>query len=98
MPKPVYQEHLKEKPFIYWLYEREIIGAAYWALFSEKISGIVLISSFNCGPDSLLYEQILLENSEKPILSILLDEYTSKEAIKTRIEAFVELLKRKNTN
>ncbi len=62
---------------------------------SEKISGLILISSFNCGPDSLLYEQVLLEDSGKPILSMLIDEYTSKETIKTRIDAFVELLTRK---
>jgi len=95
VPKTIGEEALKGKPSIYWSYEKEIIGSAYWALASEKISGLILISSFNCGPDSLLYEQVLLEDSGKPILSMLIDEYTSKETIKTRIDAFVELLTRK---
>ncbi len=95
VPHSIGEESLTGKPNIYWSYEREIIGAAYWALSSDKISGVILISSFNCGPDSLLYEQILLENNDKPMLTMLLDENTSKETIKTRIDAFVELLNRK---
>jgi predicted nucleotide-binding protein (sugar kinase/HSP70/actin superfamily) len=95
VPEFIFKEHLREKPFVYWSYEREIIGAAYWAMASKKISGIILLSSFNCGPDSFLYEQLMLEDSNKPILSILFDEYTSNETVKTRVEAFVELLKRK---
>jgi len=95
VPQSLSDRYLKEKPFIYWSYEREVIGAAYWALSAKKISGLILISSFNCGPDSLLHEQLLLEDSKKPILSILIDENTSKETVKTRIEAFLEMLKRK---
>ena len=95
VPQSLSDTYLKEKPFIYWSYEREIIGTAYWALSAKKISGLILISSFNCGPDSLLHEQLLLEDSKKPILSILVDENISKETVKTRIEAFLEMLKRK---
>ncbi len=95
VPNSIGEENLKEKPSIYWSYEREIIGAAYWAISSEKISGVILITSFNCGPDSLLYEQVLLENIDKPMLTMLIDENTSKETIKTRIDAFIELLNRK---
>jgi predicted nucleotide-binding protein (sugar kinase/HSP70/actin superfamily) len=95
IPKKLCERYLEGKPFIHWSYEKEIIGAAYWAIASKKISGIILVSSFNCGPDSLLYEQLLLDIKKKPVLSVLLDEYTSSETINTRIEAFVELLRRK---
>lgn len=94
VPESIYRDHLRDKPFIYWSYEREIIGAAYWAIASKDISGVILVSSFNCGPDSFLYEQLMLEDSDKPLLSLLIDEYTSNETVKTRVEAFVELLKR----
>ncbi len=95
VPEFIYRNHLRDKPFIYWSYEREIIGAAYWAIASKNISGVILVSSFNCGPDSFLYEQLMLEDSDKPVISLLFDEYTSNETVKTRVEAFVELLKRK---
>jgi len=95
VPQSLSDTYLKEKPFIHWSYEREVIEAAYWALSAKKISGLILISSFNCGPDSLLHEQLFLEDSKKPILSILIDENISKETVKTRIEAFFEMLKRK---
>lgn len=94
VPKALIDKHLRQKPYIYWSFEKEIVGAAYWALTAQEIEGLVLVSSFNCGPDSFLHEQIVIENKSKPVISIYLDESTSKEVIKTRIGAFIEMVKR----
>ncbi|MBC7190474.1 hypothetical protein H5U35_09805, partial [Candidatus Aerophobetes bacterium] len=56
---------------------------------------IILVSSFGCGPDSLVVEQIIQDAKKyrKPVMQILLDENTSKINIQTRIEAFIDMIR-----
>lgn len=85
-----------EKP-IFWTFGKEIIGTAYYALKKEIFDGIILVVSFGCGPDSLINEFVEREMKygKIPLLMLTLDEHTGEAGLNTRIEAFVEMLKRR---
>lgn len=60
--------------------------------------GIIHISPLGCMPE--IVAQTILNRIEKdyniPILNVVIDEHTSETGLDTRLEAFVDLLKRKN--
>ena len=78
----------------YWTSEKELIGAGVYFAEKKEIDGLILISAFGCGPDSVMTE--LLENYakkfRKPFLQIVLDEHTAETGLITRLEAFVETI------
>lgn len=97
VPLSLIRQELEGLPFIYWSEEQEIAGSAYFALREPRIQGIVLVSSFGCGPDSLITEQIIKDGRKfsKPLMQVLLDENISDVNIQTRLEAFLDMLERR---
>ncbi len=84
-----------EKP-LFWTFGKDIIGSAYYGLKYKAFDGIILVVSFGCGPDSLINELVERELKQKiPLLVLTLDEHTGEVGINTRIEAFVEMIKRR---
>ncbi|MFW6268954.1 MAG: acyl-CoA dehydratase activase-related protein [Bacillota bacterium] len=87
----------------FWFYNRQIMGAAYHLLnkVKNKIDGIIQVTAFGCGPDSLVKELVNLKYKNKKngyILNIDLDEHSGKAGLITRLEAFIDLLKRRQKN
>lgn len=61
------------------------------------IDGIIHVSPFTCMPE-IMSQNIfpaMRENCEIPILPLIMDEQTGKAGYLTRLEAFVDLMKRK---
>lgn len=89
---------LSDKGFadkIRWVYERELYNA--FLFYLNHVDGILNIISFGCGPDSLIGE-IMLKEAKKhsaPFLQLIIDEHTGKAGILTRLEAFIEMVKRR---
>jgi len=79
---------------IRWVYERELYNA--FRYYSDKVDGICAIVSFGCGPDSLVTELMQQEarNLKVPFTQLVIDEHTGKAGIVTRLEAFVEMVKK----
>lgn len=93
--KILYQESATSQSDIYWQLSAKIDGAV--RIFSRQpdIRGIIIVSSFGCGPDSLLNEYVehhILKNSGKPYIIFNLDEHTGSAGIITRMEAFLDLM------
>ena len=61
----------------------------------DKIDGIILISAFPCGPDSMVNEMIARSFRELPVLKLILDTQAGTAGIETRLESFVDILKLK---
>ena len=82
---------------IYWANELEMTGCAGHYLANGKIDGIITITAFGCGPDSLMIERIIRKSKDfkKPILNLTIDEHTGEAGFITRIEAFCDMLSRK---
>jgi predicted nucleotide-binding protein (sugar kinase/HSP70/actin superfamily) len=64
------------------------------ALIKKKeINGIIYISSFCCGTDSIIIEMIKNRLGNFPLLVLKIDEQTGEAGYNTRLEAFREVLK-----
>ena len=82
---------------MYWANEAEMTGTAGHYLKDNKIDGIITITAFGCGPDSLMIERITRKAKQfgKPLLNLTIDEQTGEAGFVTRLEAFVDMLFRK---
>ena len=89
------QEVKKISPKNYWTYNKEIIRAI--SHYQELVDGIILITSFPCGPDSLSNEMIL-RNVKIPITNLIIDEANSDTGLLTRIESFIDILEERRKN
>lgn len=81
----------------YWANEHEMTGCAGHYLKDNKIDGVITLTSFGCGPDSLMIERITRKSKQfnKPLLNLTIDEHTGEAGFITRLEAFVDMLYRK---
>ena len=81
----------------YWANEYEMTGAAGHYLKDNKIDGIITLTAFGCGPDSLMLERVMRKAKEagKPMLNLTIDEHTGEAGFITRLEAFIDMLYRK---
>lgn len=82
---------------IYWANEHEMTGCAGHYLKDNKIDGVITLTAFGCGPDSLMIERITRKTKQfnKPLLNLTIDEHTGEAGFITRLEAFVDMLYRK---
>lgn len=82
---------------LYWANEYEMSGAAGHFLTDNKIDGIISMTAFGCGPDSLMIERITryAKKLRKPLLNLTVDEHTGEAGFVTRLEAFTDMLYRK---
>jgi Uncharacterized protein conserved in bacteria len=89
---PVYFS--RRKP--HWDFARNILYAAESMLQDEKIKGIIFLTFFGCGIDAFI-EEIFKDNicGQKPYLSLMLDEHSGEAGLMTRIEAFTDMMIRK---
>lgn len=74
----------------YWTYNKEIIGAI--SHYKKRMDGIILLTVFPCGPDSLSNEMILRMVDDVPIIQLVIDELNSEAGIITRLESFIDIL------
>ena len=60
----------------YWANEHEMTGAAGHFIQDNSIDGIITITAFGCGPDSLMIEKIarFAKQFNKPHLNLTVDE------------------------
>ncbi|MCG8485134.1 MAG: acyl-CoA dehydratase activase-related protein [Clostridia bacterium] len=85
--------HLIKKP--YWLFFRNNYGASKYLARNAHIDGIVYISSFSCGIDSITIEMMKNNLPNLPFLVLKIDEHTGEAGMNTRIEAFADMLERR---
>lgn len=77
----------------YWLFLASNYAAALALHRKKEIDGIVYVSSFSCGTDSITIEMIKNNIGNLPMLVLKLDEQTGEAGFDTRLEAFSEVLK-----
>jgi predicted nucleotide-binding protein (sugar kinase/HSP70/actin superfamily) len=98
MPRVLIEKQMKRLLFdLYFDYEREILGTVMHFLESKTIDGIIHLMIFSCGPDSVAGEMAArysVRDPEIPLLQLVFDELTSETGLNTRIEAFIDMLRR----
>lgn len=83
-------------PTLYFLYSKEIIGSAFY--YKDVVDGIVFLSSFPCGPDSLVNELAIRNLGNIPIINITVDESNATAGLITRLESFTDIIKARRDN
>jgi len=76
---------------LYWTYNKELIGTM--EAYKEKVNGIIFLTAFPCGPDSLINELAIRKIKNIPVSNIILDELSSDTGLQTRIESFMDIIK-----
>ncbi len=87
--------HLSEKvsPTIKWEVNRELLGSVQ--MHKDMVDGMILISAFPCGPDSMVNEMIQRIYKGTPILNIVLDNQNGTAGLETRLESFTDIIRMK---
>ena len=73
-----------------WIINRELIGSIL--MLKDQVDGIVLISAFPCGPDSMTDDAIMRCIHGVPILNLMIDAQTGTAGVQTRLESFIDIL------
>ncbi len=82
----------------YWTYEEEVVGAGGYYLENEA-DGIIGIMAFGCGPDSLMMDMVRRQAARPgatPFMCLTIEEHTAAAGVITRLEAFTDMIQRKN--
>ena len=84
---------LFKRPF--WTFARNTFGFTTYLGKNSSVDGIIYISSFACGIDSVVIELIKDRLPHFPMLILKIDEQTGEAGFDTRIEAFSDMLERR---
>lgn len=79
-----------------WTYEVDVIGAGGYYLESE-VDGVIGVIAFGCGPDSVMIDMVYRKAKQlktTPFMCLTLDEHTADAGLITRLEAFIDMVKR----
>lgn len=76
---------------IHWTHSKEVMASINY--YQNKVDGIILLSSFPCGPDSLSNELISHKVKNIPIITLIFEDLNSEVGILTRLESFIDILK-----
>ena len=82
---------------LFWTLSKKAVGSAFYFL-EKKIDGIIHLTSFECGEDSIIGEIIHQESKKYPSVAyteFVFDEHTGEIGIDTRTEAFLDMIVRR---
>lgn len=74
---------------LYWKYSKKNVSSVIYC--KEKVDGIVFLTAFPCGLDSLVNE-LVMRKIDKPYLNLVIDDLDSLAGMETRIESFVDII------
>lgn len=75
---------------IHWTHSKEVIASINY--YQDKVDGIINISSFPCGPDSLSNEMIKHKIKDIPLITLIFEDLNSETGIITRLESFIDII------
>ncbi|NLU33055.1 MAG: CoA activase, partial [Clostridiaceae bacterium] len=78
---------------MYWASGQWILKAARFVKRHDRLFA-AYITNFSCGPDSFLISYFRDIMGQKPSLTLELDSHTADAGVDTRIEAFIDVVKR----
>lgn len=97
-PRRLLKEAKNMPKQMFWYYSNRAIHAAYYYLKKKRVDGIIHITAFACGPDAMLDRLMEIESRKwghMPFMTLSIDEETGTGGVETRLEAFIDMLKRR---
>ena len=96
VPREVIDEQAGTLPKkLFWTLGKKMIGAAFAFYDSRNFDGMIYLSSFGCGPESLVGELLARwarRRRDAPFMLLTIDEHTGAAGLVTRLEAFTDML------
>ncbi len=89
-PKACIKASKKISKTLPWGYNKHLVGAI--ELNKDKVDGIVLLTTFPCGPDSMINEMIIRKIKDIPILTLTVDSQDGTAGMETRVESYVDII------
>jgi predicted nucleotide-binding protein (sugar kinase/HSP70/actin superfamily) len=89
---------VKDWKRIFWSSSQQIAGAALVLMQPpQPVDGLIFITSFSCGPDTLIGELISrrAQALNIPFMLLTVDEHTAEAGFITRLEAFTDMVSRR---
>jgi predicted nucleotide-binding protein (sugar kinase/HSP70/actin superfamily) len=86
---------------LFWTLGKKMVGAAFAFYDSKQLDGMVYLSSFGCGPESLVGELLARWARRRrniPFMLLTIDEHSGAAGLVTRLEAFTDMLLRRKRN
>lgn len=85
---------------MFWTHGRRIVGSSYYLIENKYIDGVIYLTAFGCGLDSVLVHLVEKKAVESniPIMIMTLDEQTGEAGFVTRFEAFLDMMKWRSRN
>lgn len=83
---------------LFWTFSDALLKAAHMLFKQKKIDGVLHLTAFGCGPDSLTNKFIEFEAKKHrnvPFMTLTIDEHTGEAGMATRLEAFVDMVRRR---
>ncbi|MGE5543479.1 MAG: hypothetical protein ACM3UW_00765, partial [Bacillota bacterium] len=78
---------------VFWTVGRKMVGTALLLNQDEKIDGLIYLTCFGCGPDSMM-AKIIERRINKPFMLLTVDEHSGEAGTVTRLEAFCDMMRR----
>ncbi|MEN6350897.1 MAG: acyl-CoA dehydratase activase-related protein, partial [Syntrophomonas sp.] len=81
---------------MFWYFSNRAVYGGLHFMERGDIDGIIHITAFACGPDSMVDRLLEIESRRRgnmPYLSVAVDEHTGEAGVRTRIEAFLDMLR-----
>jgi predicted nucleotide-binding protein (sugar kinase/HSP70/actin superfamily) len=82
---------------LFWSLGRRVLRAA-GEFRQGAVDGVVHLVAFGCGPDFIVDRIMEIDAGEQqiPYLTLTIDEHTGEAGLVTRVEAFLDMIKRKS--
>jgi len=79
---------------LFWNFGRMLLGAGLSFIDDSGIDGLIYATAFGCGPDSVATKILSIEAGlrQKPLLLVNLDVHQEDGHLRTRLEAFTDML------
>lgn len=85
---------------LFWNHGKQILGAGNKFVADQKNDGIIYLSCFGCGTDSIVQGLLarFAREQHKPYMVVTLDEHSGEAGLVTRLEAFLDMVERRKAH
>lgn len=89
------RESYKLPKSLFWYFSNRAVYGALHFMDQQAVDGIIHVTAFACGPDSIVDRLLEIEARHRrmPYLSVVIDEHTGEAGVRTRVEAFMDMLR-----
>ena len=93
-PRQLNSQAAKLDKDLFWYFSNRVVQGALYFMDVQPVDGMIHITAFACGPDSIVDKYLEIEAKKRkiPYMSVTIDEHTGEAGMRTRMEAFLDML------